>query len=71
MARIDLPYGKKRNWEFDTVDVDIGLKSIPDRYRFMLLDSQHRLLTAIQSCACTFVASMWAVYFSAVKFCSL
>jgi len=58
MARIDFPYGKKRNWELDTADVDIGLKSIPDRYRFMYLDSQHQLLTAIQSCACTFIASM-------------
>lgn len=31
MAQVDFPYGKKRNWELDTADADIGLKSIPER----------------------------------------
>ncbi|KXN88754.1 hypothetical protein AN958_06621 [Leucoagaricus sp. SymC.cos] len=30
MAQVDFPYGKKRGWEFDTADADIGLKSVPD-----------------------------------------
>jgi hypothetical protein len=31
MAQVDFPYGKKRNWELDTADVDIGLKSVAER----------------------------------------
>jgi len=38
MAQVDFPYGKKRNWELDTADVDIGLKSVSDRYRIMFRD---------------------------------
>lgn len=34
MAQIDLPYGKKRKWELDTADVDIGLKSVAERCCF-------------------------------------
>ncbi|KAJ3573048.1 hypothetical protein NP233_g2684 [Leucocoprinus birnbaumii] len=30
MAHVDYPYGKKRNWEFETADVDVGLKSVAD-----------------------------------------
>ncbi|KAF9454084.1 hypothetical protein P691DRAFT_798360 [Macrolepiota fuliginosa MF-IS2] len=35
MAKIDFPYGKKRNWELDTADADIGLKSITERERWL------------------------------------
>ncbi len=32
MAQVDFPYGKKRNWEFESAEADLGLKSVAERY---------------------------------------
>ena len=30
--QVDFPYGKKRNWELENAEADLGLMSIAERY---------------------------------------